>query len=439
MKKKWSALLFAIGFQCVESPMTYPPFYFIRPSLEKSFEEKVLVKDRYSRLEKKEAALLRAPSLDSQQPLFRVLNQGSLVQPLREQSNQHLVRVLFNESYFGKLKKWVHSIHGNLELAAAREEGWVRNQNLATRGLQKTVFWSLMKRTGISMNGEQLVISEYAFLRLKHAESRFWKLNCGQQGSNWIAFVNQSNETVYLDESGLAGLMPIPAQDLAFVEKLYPKYELFKRSPIGFLNLPLTHQPDLQYMYGKNFYVGPRTHGVSQQGWDYVHHTSNDAPETDVWGKPRTIYQFFKLAQFWKKRCISGIDFNSSDLCGSSRSVACSTLFEREFQCTLQVNDVAYFSTGLKNANGLDPLGHRTHSTGYCIDVRPMRKDGRLLPSRWQGTEENSHELNKEFALVLKAFGASSIYYNDPELIKLNLTHFKEGHDDHFHFCLKTI
>lgn len=87
---------------------------------------------------------------------------------------------------------------------------------------------------------------------------------------------------------------------------------------------------------------------------------------------------------------------------------------------------------------------HVSHTHGYCIDIRPMRK-GEFTNSGLtykQGVYDR--EKTSEFLKMAQEYGASPVLFNDPQIYSRRRSpHYvprvawSSGHDNHLHICLK--
>ena len=76
---------------------------------------------------------------------------------------------------------------------------------------------------------------------------------------------------------------------------------------------------------------------------------------------------------------------------------------------------------------------HKAHQRGLEVDVRPITNNNREEPTNINATTY-SHQLTLEFVQLVKAkFPNTTIFFNDPKLIKLGLTKPLAGHSDHLH------
>ena len=87
--------------------------------------------------------------------------------------------------------------------------------------------------------------------------------------------------------------------------------------------------------------------------------------------------------------------------------------------------------------HGGDIPGHESHERGLDVDIRIMRRDDRQC--QWGGTYRMSVYDRTAMRALVKAIRATApghvkvIYFNDPVLIREELTRSYAGHDDHVH------
>ena len=104
--------------------------------------------------------------------------------------------------------------------------------------------------------------------------------------------------------------------------------------------------------------------------------------------------------------------------------------------CTLQIGDLVWY-----NDLQPDPLGHKDHYGGRCVDLRLFRNDGSRYEAYWDRPDDRpgvqggyDQMLNQAFVtFVREHFPVSVFYFNDPEISGVSSA---RGHDDHMHLCL---
>lgn len=184
--------------------------------------------------------------------------------------------------------------------------------------------------------------------------------------------------------------------------------------------------------------VNPNTREIVSHSIDlsYVHYKGGDPLHSDSWGHPDTICELISIAREWHQFCQNKL--------GKSKK-----------QCTMQIGDISFITPG-KMQSGKDPLYHKHHNDGTCVDMRPLRVD-----DAWIGTTINydtlGHDsnLNKAFIDFVSERNASPIYYGDQKILSRNSKATRDcdmtnpnndldkgvlgcpGHMNHIHFCLK--
>jgi hypothetical protein len=80
---------------------------------------------------------------------------------------------------------------------------------------------------------------------------------------------------------------------------------------------------------------------------------------------------------------------------------------------------------------------HSSHRNGRDFDVRPIRRDGKLLPCTIKDANYDQARTEMFVRLVRRKFPQATIYFNDRNLINKGLTERCPGHENHLHFRLK--
>ncbi|MDP2305621.1 MAG: hypothetical protein Q8P18_06310 [Pseudomonadota bacterium] len=156
-----------------------------------------------------------------------------------------------------------------------------------------------------------------------------------------------------------------------------------------------------------------REKAVVAAGPAYLHFLGADAPGSDIWATPATIEHVLRLAHAWSTRC------GTPD-------------------CMLQLGDLAWY-----NARTPDPLGHRDHNEGTCVDIRLFRTDGGHYEAWWNRPDDRTgaHAYDRARTTEFLAFAmanapVSEVLFNDPAVIAaVPGVRAVKGHDDHVHMC----
>lgn len=98
-------------------------------------------------------------------------------------------------------------------------------------------------------------------------------------------------------------------------------------------------------------------------------------------------------------------------------------------EALIQYGDISYLYGG-------DTPDHATHEKGLDIDLRPFRKDAKLLGVTYQDSNY-SQSLTREFLKMIKG-KVRGVYFNDPILIKEKLCSHSAGHQNHLHIMMQS-
>ncbi len=185
----------------------------------------------------------------------------------------------------------------------------------------------------------------------------------------------------------------------------------------GYVSLPLRDltADELAAEWAREGLVTPvqREKAVVAVGPAYVHFLGADAPGTDVWATPTTVEHLLRLSSAWSRRCTAPA-------------------------CTIQIGDLAWY-----NAQLPDPLGHRDHNEGACVDIRLFRTDGARYEAWWNkpddrtGTQAYDRARTTDFlTFAIANAPVTTVYFNDPAVIAaVPGLRAAKGHDDHIHMC----
>jgi hypothetical protein len=84
--------------------------------------------------------------------------------------------------------------------------------------------------------------------------------------------------------------------------------------------------------------------------------------------------------------------------------------------------------------NGAHMAPHVTHRNGRNADIRPLRKDGKMLPTDILKPEYSRDHTSELVDMFRANLNLHSILFNDSTI--KGVTHF-EGHDNHLHVTMK--
>jgi len=148
------------------------------------------------------------------------------------------------------------------------------------------------------------------------------------------------------------------------------------------------------------------------------HFTGADPEGSDIWGSPDALRRLIDLLADW------------AALCPTLRGGSAAT-------CPVGLGDLSWYA-----AQDPDPLGHRDHLRGDCVDLRLFRRDGSRYEAFYnraddrptRGSAYDVH-LNRAFVrLALARDDVDEVLFNDPAVPEA--TPYR-GHDDHLHLCLR--
>ena len=81
---------------------------------------------------------------------------------------------------------------------------------------------------------------------------------------------------------------------------------------------------------------------------------------------------------------------------------------------------------------------HKSHQLGIDVDVRPLRRDGANAPVTISESQYDRAMTTGAIELCWDKAPVQAVFFNDPEVIKLGLSRFVNGHHNHFHVRLRT-
>lgn len=164
---------------------------------------------------------------------------------------------------------------------------------------------------------------------------------------------------------------------------------------------------------------GPRTPGGVPV---WLHFRGADPRYSDLWGQPDVIVGLMTLFRTWVDHCTARL------------------APDRPEACTVQVGDI-----GLASPLRPDPLGHRDHYEGRCVDLRLFRSDGSRYEAMWNQDDDRpglgrpySQPLTRQFlAFAVRSADVGDVYFGDPVVAAaVEGVEVRKGHDDHMHLCL---
>lgn len=148
----------------------------------------------------------------------------------------------------------------------------------------------------------------------------------------------------------------------------------------------------------------------------WLHFLGTDALYSDVWTHPHKLQYLINYTKKWHKKCLQDPQISNYSA------------------CTTQIGDIAWYNSTMP-----DPLGHRTHYTGNCVDIRLFRSDASRYESFWNRDDDRkgrkkaySLYMNRQYIQLLQNEDMETILFSDPR-IPFSLA---PKHDDHIHFCI---
>ncbi|MBX3039236.1 MAG: hypothetical protein KF789_00845 [Bdellovibrionaceae bacterium] len=177
----------------------------------------------------------------------------------------------------------------------------------------------------------------------------------------------------------------------AFVEELRRMIKNPKAKPKGFSSNRGLIQIPLQ---GNKGNIGP---------CGSFHYNPDSPKGVDAYANPTTACAFTAFLQDWKKsECPSGAG------------------------CRLSWGDISHKKKARFN-------GHKSHTDGHCIDIRPMKKGSFSgAPLTYEDPSYDRATMKRMIA-KMKDFGADTMYFNDKQCG----TKYASGHHNHIHVCFK--
>ena len=103
----------------------------------------------------------------------------------------------------------------------------------------------------------------------------------------------------------------------------------------------------------------------------------------------------------------------------------------------MKIGDIAWYNDKVP-----DPLGHKNHHKGTCVDIRLFRSDDSNYEAKWNKGDDRKgkgHHYDRELTssfikFVKRNFSPSDLIFNDPKIKGITRS---RGHDDHIHLCFE--
>jgi hypothetical protein len=187
----------------------------------------------------------------------------------------------------------------------------------------------------------------------------------------------------------------------------------------GRLSLPLEYltpeEQEKEYTRERLQSSKQKSKATVAKGPRWLHFLGTDNMYTDVWGSIEHVQGLVSLTQDWHSKCMSD------------------TAVTNKEACIIQIGDISWF-----NPRKPDPLGHKTHDKGRCVDLRLFRRDGSRYEAFWnRGDDRDGFKraydlhLNSLFIDFLWEQGMEVVLFSD----KRTQARWAPRHNDHIHFC----
>lgn len=95
----------------------------------------------------------------------------------------------------------------------------------------------------------------------------------------------------------------------------------------------------------------------------------------------------------------------------------------RNQQIQIQIGDMSY-------EKGAPMPPHHTHTDGKCVDIRPIRKDKKLMPVNFHQDTYDRSATELLVQALLSHKNVKKILFNDTNIKGV---HWFQGHDNHLH------
>lgn len=241
----------------------------------------------------------------------------------------------------------------------------------------------------------------------------------------------------YLPIDKLTNLRPITSDTLARVR--WVAEEASKRfGPVSIASIGFTHTGRVSLPWTHWVTPEERAETLAREALDtparaeraitahgpfhvYQRFDGADPPRADVWGTPDAVVALLHLLADWRDEC--------ARLPGTTPE-----------QCVVQLGDMSWY-TSLRP----DPLGHKDHYLGNCVDVRLFRSDASRYEAWWNRADDRpsfaaSDGYSRTITAAFVAFARTrpevpQVLFNDPHVPGATSA---RGHDDHLHLCFVT-
>jgi len=209
-----------------------------------------------------------------------------------------------------------------------------------------------------------------------------------------------------------------------------------KSTPWGRVALPMAHElssSELDAEYRREGLLTARqkeravvAEGPARDGHPiYAHFLGSDAARSDRWGTLATVEGLLSLADAWSQFCRERLPEVTPEANPAS--------------CLIQFGDLAWYNDARP-----DPLGHRQHYPGSCVDIRLFRFPASRYEAWWNRADDRAGERGGYSQVLTQSFlsfavahsSPSVVHFNDPVIVQaIPQVTASRGHDDHIHMC----
>ena len=250
------------------------------------------------------------------------------------------------------------------------------------------------------------------------------EINCGSD-----TFLIGNDESISVDE--LRNYRPLSKSFIKKTLSLQKTYsELLQMDMTdrvwvndwGYIALPLVHVFGQQELHGQMALEGlvtveQKSKAITSAGPYWMHFRGSDKQFSDIWGKENTITNLITLSKNWYQYCTDKLNILPIG------------------RCLLRIGDIAWYAPKQP-----DPLGHKSHHYGKCVDLRLFRVDDSIYEANWKQEDDrppkkyvyDSSLTNAFIQFARRTSPVKTIIFNDPTIKNVKNLH---GHDDHIHLC----
>ena len=119
---------------------------------------------------------------------------------------------------------------------------------------------------------------------------------------------------------------------------------------------------------------------------------------------------------------------------GTTATVGALIDIAKQFQWNNPASSIGIGDISFQFGGKMDP--HGTHKEGLHVDLRPCRKDNKMVPVTYTDTEYDQTATKLLIELFLSHKNVKNVLFNDPIIHALSRVSPWEGHHDHFHVTM---